>query len=222
MHSHTPYTEFRYILPPRTKAKAPFDPSNIVIRSWMRMPDAVAQLKLNGSRNLIFISPDDQIQFWNRHKEQHRNYAIPQSLTDQIRGLPYPKGSWNVLDSELLHFKTPTIKNCVYLFDVLVWGGEYLIGDTYGERYSRITPMLKSREFPIDKTEMSEKIFVAQNIAPADWANVWAKVQQNKAVEGLVLKRTGPASSLKIAGSSENNNGDFMCRIRKPFGNALF
>lgn len=215
-----PYTEFKYLYPPRPASKIPFDLSSPVFRSWAKQPDSVAQLKLNGSRNLIFIAPNDDIEMWNRHKEKHRSYTAPKSLLDLIRDLPYPKGVWNVLDSELMHLKTPTVKDTVYFYDALVWGGEYLLGKTYTERYPLIQGF-NLPPFPLEKQSISGKLFIAQNYAPDQWEPVWNAAKTNDVLEGLVIKRIGNVSALQ-PGFREENNGGWMCRVRKSHKNYQF
>lgn len=222
MSNHLPYTDFQYLLPPRTKAKAPFDVTIPVIQQWMKMPDAVAQLKINGQRNVIYISPEDKIELWGRHLEKHRSYTITPELEAKVRALNYPRGKWNVFDSELLHLKTSNVKNTIYLFDVLVWNGEYLIGDTYKERYGLLSQLGDLDVFPLDKPSIDGMIYGAQNLVSAAWAGTWQAIANNSAVEGFVLKRTGAVSRLQQAGRSEINNSGFMCRVRKPSKNAQF
>lgn len=215
-----PYTDFRYIYPPRPLSKIPFDPSSPVFKAWAKQPDSLAQLKLNGSRNIIFIDPQDNVQMWNRHKELHRSYTVSTELIKKIKALPYPKGFWNVFDSELMHLKTPIVKDTIYFYDTLVWGGEYLIGKSYAERYQYLTNFgLPS--FPLERRIMSNVLFVAQNYRPSEWNDVWKALQSNDVLEGLVIKRAGTISNLQT-GNREENNGGWMVRVRKPHKNFQF
>jgi hypothetical protein len=214
-----PYTDFRYFCPPRTNVKIPI--GSPVLKAWARLPDAIAQYKLNGSRNMIVIDPQDNIQFWNRHGEQQRNYIVPETLKSQIRAMAYPHGHWNVFDSELMHFKTPEVKNTVYVFDTLVWGSEHLVGENYAARFGLVQPLI-SDFFPLDFTKLDGKLFVAKNMRAPEWEPAWKAALKINSVEGLVLKREGPVSRLVDGGQSEYNNDGFMCRIRKPFKNCQF
>lgn len=220
--SHVPYDKWTYLYPPRTEAKLPFDLSSPVLQAWEKARDAIAQYKLNGSRNLIVIDPQDNITFWNRHKEQQRNYQPPTGLLSQIRALQYPHGAWNIIDSELMHFKTQTIKNSVYVFDVLVWNNEYLVGDKYEQRFNLVKSLGISDFFPLDNTSHDGKIWIAENMLAPKWEAAWNAALKIDAVEGLVLKRAGAVSKLQFAGNSVVNNSGFMCRVRKPFKNSQF
>lgn len=222
-----PYTEFKYLYPPRPASKIPFDLKSPVLQAWAKQTDVLGQIKGNGSRNIIFIDPDDRIQMWGRHKELHKSFTPPESMLAAVRALPYPKGTWNVLDSELLHLKTTTIKNTLYLYDVLVWKGEYLLGQTYAERYAHIQAW-NLPPFPLDKMpRINDRIMAAQNYTPDQWGEVAKVIDFRKpllpgeALEGLVLKRAGNSSALK-PGFIVENNGSWMCRIRKPHKNAQF
>lgn len=214
-----PYTEWHYILPPRTNVSFGFNPNGAVQKAWAGMRDAIAQLKLNGSRSLIAIDPKDGIKLWNRHRELHRNYTPSDDLISQIRKLNYPRGHWNIFDAELMHFKTPNIKHTLYVFDTLVWKSEYLLGMEYGERFGLVEPLIQDG-FPLDFEKIDGKLYKATNYIPPEWERMWNIVQPIKEIEGLVLKRTGPVSRLTDAGDKEYNNGGFQCRIRKPTKNS--
>ena len=139
-----PYTEFRYIFPPRPATRVKFkSPMYVKFRddgNW------VAQYKLNGQRNVIFISPDRQVDMWNRHKERHKNYKPNEKLANQLLSvLDLPPG-WAVLDSELMHAKDKNVKDTIYLYDVLALGGQQLIGETYLQRYNKLAEIVKGGE----------------------------------------------------------------------------
>ena len=95
----------------------------------------IAQVKLNGQRNMIYVSPDRSINLWGRHKNLHRNYTAPEWLYEAlIDSIDWPDG-WVVLDGELLHAKGPEVKDTFYLWDILVWDSEVMLGRTGRERY---------------------------------------------------------------------------------------
>lgn len=140
-----PYTEFQYLWPPRpTRAVTPDQFEFFERRGWF------AQLKLNGKCALIALGPqapcnvgghDDHVQLWNRHNEK-LNWDMPittyMTLCNLIEGRA-PLTAWTVLVAELLHDKVSGgPKDTLYIHDVLVWRGEYLIGETYEQRYKRL------------------------------------------------------------------------------------
>lgn len=220
--------EWQPLYPPRTQsccvlAGGCCDATNPVIREWMLIPDAIAQYKLNGSRNLVVISPMDKIEFWGRDKHQHRvsgcNYIPSPVLMGKIRDLKYPRGKWNVFDSELMHFKTSNIKNSVLIFDVLVWDGEYLVGRNYTERLEYLSSLGMKNYSPLDNLAINGMIWQAESHTFGEWSALWETTLRYDAIEGLVLKRTGPVSRLKKDNGKVVNNDTFMCRVRKPHKN---
>lgn len=224
MITHVPYTAWQYLYPPRTEMKIEWNPEGRLQKTWTAFPDVIAQFKLNGSRNLIVIRPDDGIEFWNRHKERQGKgkYVIPPTLLAQIRAMPYPRGKWNIIDGELMHYKVEYIKDTLYLFDVLVWGSEHLIGETYEARYKLLGTLVgdvTDNQYPLDFRPKVGKIYIAQSLSVDRWAWAWQQAQLGKTeIEGLVLKRNGAVSCLGPANKQINNNG-FMLRIRKPHKN---
>lgn len=205
-----------YFYPPRTESKIPYQDS-AVMRMWRGYSDSIAQYKLNGNRNVIKVSPDRRVEFWNRHAEMQK-YEIPTPIRDNILAIS-PVGHWTVWDTELLHTKTKNVKNVVYVFDCLVWESKHLAGKTYGERYNICQERLNGRFFPFTKVESG--VYLAENINVADWDDAWATAKKYDFVEGLVLKRTGAASILTYGGTKVNNSG-FMCRCRKYGKNLMF
>ncbi len=126
------YDRWSYIWPPRPRTAIPFTETARYARGgW------IAQPKLNGTRNLVAVSPDGVVSFRNRHKEQHRAWTPPPSIVQAVRDR-FACGRWMVLDSELLHNRHASVKNTIYLFGALVLDGEYLVGEIYGSAYESL------------------------------------------------------------------------------------
>lgn len=211
----------------------PYNPKSPVFQMWKRYKDAIAQFKCNGTNCQLTIHPDGKIELWSRHRLDERgrpspsgvpqrikNYSLPTDLADRVRGFS-PRGSYTIWNVELMHFKTRTVKDCLYFFDVLVYGGKHLLGVNYAKRYELLEKLESDGDVPTDAENLNTKIFVARNIPANEWDLAWQQAQSCSYIEGLMLKRTGPVSSLTI-GDREKNNGGFMCKIRKPTKNALF
>lgn len=127
-----PFDAFEYLWPPRpTRAVTPAQFDFFERRGW------VAQLKLNGTCAIIGLGPDEQVELWNRH-QQPLNWDMPTAVHGTLRNINMsPK--WTVLVAELIHNKVSGgPRNTLFLHDVLVWRGDYLIGETYTERYARL------------------------------------------------------------------------------------
>lgn len=133
------YDEYRYLWPPRPEGKIPLDMIAFYERrGW------VAQVKKNGTLTVIFVRGPEVI-FKTRHNAEHKlwtpqaeHFALFQRQPTGSGGVRFPvldlPEKWSVYVAELLHSKTPHIKNHLYLFDVLVKGGEDLVGATFNER----------------------------------------------------------------------------------------
>lgn len=207
-----------YIWPPRPSTQVkPFSESFEKIRNT---PGWIAQYKLNGQRNGLYFHPDGQLRLWDRTKGQHLNYSLPGWLETELRDvIKPPPGQWMIVDSELLHAKDASIKNTIYLYDLLVMDGEHLLRTTYRERHSRLLKHLgrDADECPAGDIaiRLSNHVWAAFNIAPPEWQTRWEKTKISY-VEGFVLKWT--AGKL-LPGMAEDNNSSWMIRCRKPTGN---
>lgn len=218
---YLPYTDFRYLYPPRTEMRIPPGPGP-VRKMWEAFPDAIAQFKENGTRNMFYIFPDQHAECWNRGADgtptQQKQYSLTKKMTEQLGNLKLPAGKFHVLDGELLHSKTTDIKDVSYMFDILVYNGEYLLGATYGERYALLRRLMGDRFFPEDLNPKIGEMYLAQSFPVSQWGAMWEKALAVKHCEGLVLKRTGPISRL-VPGTRIINNDGFMLRVRKPHKN---
>lgn len=139
----SPYDEFCYITPPRTEVKS--RNGRAVIERCER-DGWLAQVKKNGSRTLIVLSPDRQIEAWNRHGEKQEWQFTPETA-DLFTSIP--GGRWFLFDGELMHRQTRHIKDTIYLYDMLVCGGVHLTGTTYQHRYDMMLGVLAASESPL-------------------------------------------------------------------------
>jgi ATP-dependent DNA ligase len=170
-----------------------------------------SELKLNGQRNGVYISPEGEVQFWNRHYGHHLNWSCPSWLVQQVLEVVPPTGQWIVLDGELLHAKDRGVKNTFYWWDILVDNGEYLVGETYQTRYDRLRALIKTTETDGQIAKATPNIWIAELIQPEDYDRAW-KATETSWVEGFVFKNM--AGKLKPC-VGEHNNHDWMVRCRK-------
>ena len=213
-----PYDKWSYIYPPRPKTAVPYED---IVRykdgRWM------AQLKLNGTRNLIFVSPEGDVEFWNRHNEKHRAWIPTPTIIEAVRR-QFACGKWVVLDSELLHSKHPDVKNTIYLFGALVLDSSYLVGESYESSYDRLAIVCGNPTTLVDGyggfvSDLGGGLWLARMIEHDRWDEAWAVAQNTPIVEGVVLKRV--KAKLEM-GCSADNNGSWMIRCRKPTKNFQF
>lgn len=213
-----PYTQFQYIYPPRSKSNIKFGTS---VYKQFKQKDYIAQLKLNGQRTLIYFYPNGDIQLWGRHNCMHRNYHAPSWLIEDLRSIYHTPNAFTVLDGELLHNKSKTFKNTLYIWDVLVWAGQYVTQTTYAQRHAKLFEITKTPTTPTHNAihQITNNIWLAKNLSPKSWDEYWYRYIKRDIVEGIVIKN--PNSKLKM-GFSEHNNSDLIIRCRKPHKNYAF
>jgi hypothetical protein len=124
------YNNFAFLFPPRPDGKAKI-PSTLLglyeQRGW------VAQVKKNGTNNVIFVPPNGKLIAMTRDGDEHKQWNWTAKSGQIFRDVADGK-TWNVFVAELLHNKNATVKDTNYVHDVLVYRGEYLLGTTYRER----------------------------------------------------------------------------------------
>lgn len=206
------YEKFLYLWPPRPKTT--IKPASSHFDAMKNRKSWRAQLKLNGQRNVIYISPQGEIQFWNRHAGEHRNWNCPPWLAEQVLQSINHDGQWMVLDGELLHAKNREVKNTFYWWDVLVHNGEYLINTTYQDRYDRLRSVVKTTETDRYIAKATDNIWVAELIEPEYYDEAWEQTNISW-IEGFVFKNM--SGKLKPC-IGEKNNHDWQVRCRKPHG----
>lgn len=200
------YSEYQYLFPPRPDNKIP---SNLLgfyeKRNWF------AQVKKNGTCTVIFARGTEVI-FKQRHfDEDHRQWS---PLSEHVRFFQSSSTDWNVYVGELLHNKTPHIKNQIYLFDQLVKDGVHLVGTTLRDRQIMLLNNWDTTpEF--DQHRINEHFSIAKNFTTNFGQLYNSIIPQDgllKENEGLVLKN--PEAKLSSCfRQSANNSWQVKCRV---------
>jgi len=206
---------FFYLWPPRPKTTIkPFSPQYEAMkgRKWWK-----SQLKLNGQRNVIYISPDREVQMWNRHGDTHQNYNVPPWLVEQVLSVVKPVDGWVAIDGELLHAKDKSIKNTLYWWDMLVYDSDYLIGRKYNARHQMLLDAVRE---PISNdghiAKVTDNIWLACMIEPEQFDAAWSRTEISY-VEGFVFKDVNSALR-PCLGRSNNHSWQVRCRKPHPGG----
>lgn len=213
-----PFRKWRYIYPPRPQTAIPYEDS-----AGYRGGEWKAQLKLNGTRNLIVFKPDGGIEFYNRHAARHKAWTAPDWMVAEIRKqFRVEKGKWSIIDSELLHSKHASVKDTLYVFDILVLNSRYLVKTSYEDRFAMLAkvsgqPTAEVAGFGGMVREIGCGLWMATVIDEPEWDAAWALSErivgmENPIIEGLVFKRT---KALLDFGHSAVNNGSWMVRCRR-------
>ena len=119
------YDEYSYLWPPRPSNAIPYD-----MLKFYELRKYWAQVKKNGTCTVIFARGNEVI-FKTRHNDDDHKMWSP--TPEHIR---FFQGGdkWNVYCAELLHSKTPHVKNQLYIFDKIVDEGVHLVGTKFEER----------------------------------------------------------------------------------------
>lgn len=202
------YDSYRYLFGPRPSGK-PILPASI---KMMENLGYVAQKKKNGTYTLIFARAGEVI-FKTRHPElDEGNHRAWQPNAEHKKFFSSLGGEWTVFCAELLHNKGPQIKDELFIHDVIVNDGKYLVGVSFldrqkllAERWSAVWKD-EADQFRVNKHVTVAKVFTSgfrelfENLGPLD--------------EGLVFKL--PKAPLKLCVSDAANSGwSQKCRAPK-------
>jgi len=123
---------------------------------------------------------------------------------------------WNVFVAELLHSKTPHIKDQLYIFDQIVADGVQLIGTTFAERQAMLRQRWPNQVSEPDQLRVHEYVSLAKNYK-AGFAKLFSRLKPED--EGLVLK--DPNAKLEACVRQDANNS-WQVKSRIPHANYSF
>ncbi len=197
------YEKYNFIKPPRAETKIP-----PALLSFYEERGYVAQYKKNGTNSIIFVTPEKELIVKTRHKADHKAWHFSEASARVFKALP-GKG-WYVINAELLHSKTPAVKDTHYIHDIFVNDGEYLVGVPYSKRYMMLLQLFSiggsdASHFVIDKNT-----WLARNIN-SKFNDVFDSMNKQED-EGLVLKH--PKGLL--------SRTDWLVKCRKSHENYSF
>lgn len=218
------YEGYTYLWPPRPSKAIPDDMLGFYeSRGW------VGQMKKNGTCTVVFVSPEGELTFKTRHNTDHKMWQPSEKSAAVFKNLPGT--GWYVFVVEVLHNKTPQVKDTVYIFDILVNDSELLVGSTFTERMDMLKNIFNVRddENVISLSNASHYVLnsnawlartiegnfkqvmrVANNQKPEEGAPV---------DEGIVLKN--PTARLKMPGRQKSNS-DWQVKCRLSHKNYNF
>lgn len=212
MQEGTVYSEFQYLYPPRPE----------FVLSYDRLPfyekmGWIGQYKKNGTCSLIGVSPAGEIISMNRHKENHRAWDMPEWMKEELRRL-FPKKEWTVLVGELLHNKTPSIKDTMYIFDILVLRGKFLYGSTFTQRSEILDSILPKVGEEYSHYVIDAGLWRAKTLKEGLLEH-FKGIKEVKIDEGIVLK--DPSGKLRLC-DRVNSNSSWQAKVRHSAKNYQF
>jgi hypothetical protein len=205
------FTEYRYLFPPRPEtAAAPTTLSLYETQGWW------VQAKMNGTCCTLYVPPDRNSFAMGRHGPENRLGWQPGARWKALQAR-LPGEGWYVLVGELLHSKGVGVRDTVYLFDLLVDDGEYLIGAPYRDRHQRLARLCEltgPHQFEPLYTVITPGVWLAVNHEHdfPSWFTAIRNVPGRPPIEGLVLKL--PDAKLLPCGlASANSKWQAKCRV---------
>lgn len=202
------YVDYRFIYPPRPDIALKVADLN----SYDEKKEYLAQPKLNGSRCLIFLNKN-QVIVKNRHNENFTYFKIP------LKSLPalYSGNGWMCLDGEYMNKNKMNEKGMPFnirlvFFDVLIYGGEYLIGKTFEERFDILEKIFHISPYNpyLNKIDgMDENLFYTVKKFDSGFVNLYREFENygnyvTSMYEGLVIKKRD--AKLEPGNGVINNN----------------
>jgi ATP-dependent DNA ligase len=146
-----------------------------------------------------------------RHGEFHKAWALTEHIKQEMSKI-FKENKWFVLCAELMHSKGPTIKDTLYIHDMLVWRSEFLMGSTFLERQlildDRLITNVEGQSHYVCDSE--NKIWYAKRFEKGFKA-IFDSIKNIKILEGLVLK--DPDGKLRSCRTpTENSYWQVKCR----------
>lgn len=208
------YDAWKYLYPPRpesaiTPPQLPFYEK----RRW------VAQYKKNGQCAIIGIGPRGKFKWMGRHNNE-LNWKPTPDIERKLWQIFGSHHHWTVLIGELLHKKVTGMRDKLYLFDVLVDQGEYLIQSSFQARQGRLsertTPYVIGEQY--SHHELTDNLGVAR-IFTGGFNSIFNEIDRQELDEGLVLKN--PAALLRPC-DRPTSNATWQVKCRHPKKNYSF
>jgi hypothetical protein len=185
-----------FLFPPRPEKAIP----PVMIPAFEKM-GYIAQIKKNGSCTVIDTDENGTPTFWNRHQELHKAWTAPDHIIKYFRQFPS-----SVIVAELLHNKHVSVKDTLYIFDVLEMAGDDFVGVSLSDRLEKI------HKFPSGKG-----IIIAETYT-SGFKKLYDSLTDD-IDEGIVLKN--PKAPLKFC-YKDGLNADWQVKCRKGTKNYGF
>lgn len=212
-----PFDTFRFFYPPRPKNATPRE-SIIDYDSKM----FIAQPKLNGSN--AFVATDGiSYHILNRYGERLTRVQIgKEDILKLHRG---EVGKWIVINGEYMNksqrdFNDEVFNHKLVIFDILVYDGEQLVGQTFDQRIKLLDNLYGQKECEdIYLYKISDLIYRVKSYLGGEFVSLFDNLIKIGMYEGLVIKRK--RAKLENSGNIDNNSTS-QVKVRKATKNYRF
>ena len=215
------YDEFKYLYPPRPEAA--IDPKLLedVGTGW------IAQPKYNGSCTVLFINGRKEYKIYNRTREE-LSLQKPINCTELNDSNKFMVLCGEYLNKNKIGENGKPFNHKFIIWDILVWHGYYLLGQTFEDRLNILHKLFGSTRGVVTANGMSifshlhttgtEDVFMAPSYID-NFKQLYKEIIQIDLYEGLVLKKA--AARLQL-GFKEKNNTSWQIKARKETKNYKF
>lgn len=194
------YKTYSYLYPPRPETKIPQG-----MIPFYEKRGFVAQIKKNGTCTVIFAKGSEVI-FKTRHADDHKQWSPKQEHLDFFKS---DSTEWNVYVCELIHSKTPHIKDQLYIFDIIVKDGVQLVNSSFEERQKLIADMWPNAADEGDQFRINAHVSYS-HCFKTGFSKLFNTLKQED--EGLVFKN--PKGKMQACFKADSNWGwQVKCRI---------
>lgn len=203
------YSYGQFLYPPRPERKiAPHNIAEWEKRGW------VADLKKNGTGNVVSVGPDGVVTAKRRDRTDHKQWQPRPEVLQAFRRLP----PHSVCATELLHNKVRGLRDILYIHDLLALDGRQLVGMTFDERRQILEEFFPTTTLSIDGHYyvIDEHTWVAR-IFRKSLTNLFDSLIREDGTpirdddEGIVLKN--PKAKLELC-LRENSNSHWQVKCR--------
>jgi ATP-dependent DNA ligase len=221
MSIYSEYSEFRYLYPPRPESPISPDELDSISDGW------IAQPKYNGSCAVVFINGHKDYQIFNRKREP-LTLQKPIAYTELNDSDRYMVLCGEYLNKNKKGEDGQPFNHKFIIWDILVWKGLYLVGETLETRLRILIELFGSSRSMVTEGALHlyehlhitkvENVFMAPSYT-SHFKALYDEIIQTDLYEGLVLKK-GPAK-LEL-GFKEKNNHTWQVKARKETKNYIF
>lgn len=216
------YNKFNYLYPPRPEFKLPASELPTYNNG-----EYIAQPKYNGSACMVFTNRTE-LHVYNRHKQPLSYYSPAIHFKELAKTDKWFVYCGEYLNKSKLGETGEKERDKFVIWDVLVWDGEYLIGETLSSRLQLLEMIYPCQRAvaTAERFEIYDHLCCTEHTgiykAPTyvhSFEKLYEEIIKTDLYEGVVLKKI---NSTLGYGLQELNNQDWQVKCRKTTKNYHF